>query len=45
MEKVVCSDAKDSGGNPMWILMPDGSFLLSQKAVDQGAIRRLKLSA
>ncbi|MBJ2245166.1 hypothetical protein [Pseudomonas haemolytica] len=45
MEKVVCSDAKDSNGKPMWILMPDGTLLLSQKAIDQGTIQHLKLSA
>lgn len=44
MEKVICSDAKDSNGKPMWILMPDGGFFISQKAVDQASIQRAKLS-
>ena len=44
MEKVICSDTKDLKGKPMWILMPDGSFFISQEAVDQASIQRVKLS-
>ncbi|AZF09571.1 hypothetical protein C4J93_1357 [Pseudomonas sp. R2-37-08W] len=43
MEKAICSEAKDSNGQPMWLLMPDGSFFISQKAVDQASIQHLKL--
>lgn len=43
MKTVICSEAKDSAGKPMWCLMPDGRFFISQKTVDQAAIRHLKL--
>lgn len=45
MEKLVFSDAKDANGKPMWVLMSDGSLIISQKTVDQASIRQLKLSA
>jgi len=43
MEKVICSNAKDSNGKPLWCLMPDGSLIISQKSVDQASIQHLKL--
>ncbi|AZD67563.1 hypothetical protein SAMN04489802_2850 [Pseudomonas chlororaphis] len=43
MKKAICSDAKDSAGKPMWCLMPDGSFFISQESVDQASIQHLKL--
>ncbi len=43
MGKVACSDAKDSSGKPMWCLMPDGSFFISQESVNQATIQHLKL--
>ncbi|MCI1736284.1 MAG: hypothetical protein LKM38_02660 [Pseudomonas veronii] len=45
MKKAICSDAKDSSGKPMWLIMPDGSFFISQKAVDQASIQHLKLKS
>ncbi|AHG43613.1 hypothetical protein N018_13350 [Pseudomonas syringae CC1557] len=43
MNKAVSSEAYNSSGKQMWICMPDGSFFISQKAVDQTSIQHLKL--
>ena len=43
MQKAILSETKDSNGQPMWLLMPDGSFFISPNAVDQASIQHLKL--
>lgn len=45
MKKAIVSDAKDSSGKPMWLVMPDGSFYISRQAVEGATIQRMKLSA
>jgi hypothetical protein len=42
MNQVVSDNAKNSSGKPMWLIMPDGSFFISPKAVDQASIQQLK---
>ena len=39
------SQAKDSHGNPAWLLSKDGDFILSNEFIKQGSIQMLKITA